>query len=157
MEVVLLVVAVIGIALVVVPRLQRRRSTSVRRPASVSRRASVRRRRSAAVAAPVASWTPSGPAPVEDDGWDDDLGWEGVDSPAPDTREEWERWRDREPGYEASPAAEVPSVERWRAADTDDDETWDDDLGWEGEDQRVASSNGHGPLNGNGVNGTPIP
>ena len=138
MEVVLLVVAVIGIALVVVPRVQRRRRTSARRLASVMRRPSVRRRRRApvAVATPVASWTPSGPASVEDDGWDDDLGWEGVDTP--------------------TPAAEGPTVERWRAADSDDDETWDDDLGWEGEGRRVASSNGHGPFNGNGNGAHPV-
>jgi hypothetical protein len=126
MEVVLLVVAVIGIALVVVPRLQRRRS----RPTSpVTRSPSVRRRRSAPVAV-AASWTPSGPAAAEDDGWDDDLGWEGVNSPAF--------------------ASEAPSAGRWRPADAQDDETWDDDLGWEG-----VGSNGSG-FAGNGNGALPV-
>jgi hypothetical protein len=85
-----------------------------------------------AVAAPVASWTPCGSAPGEDDGWDDDLGWEGVDSPAV---------------FAAGPVAEAPGAGRWRPADADDDETWDDDLGWEG-----VGSNGNGFAgNGNGA------
>src|SRR5215207_9781840 len=87
MEVVLLVAAVIGIVLIAVPRLQRRRRPRVRRPAPTTRR------RAAAVAAPapVATWTP--PSGADDDGWDDDLGWEGVDAPEPEAREAWERWR----------------------------------------------------------------
>src|SRR4051794_33945588 len=100
MEVVLLVVAVLGTAMVAVPRLRRRR-----RPAA----------RAVTAAAPAAAWMP--PA---DDG-DDDLGWEGEPAPKPS---QWEQWHsDTEP-------PELPSVERWRttaaAADEwDDDLGWE--------------------------------
>src|SRR4051794_19848740 len=99
MEVVLLVVAVIGIALVVVPRLNRRRTARARRPAPAARR---RAATAVAAPAPVATWTPAG-APDED-AWDDDLGWEGVDAPAPAARQAWERWRETESPL-AAPAA----------------------------------------------------
>src|SRR3954447_22770826 len=111
MEVVLLVVALLGIAMVVVPRMKRRRRARVSA-------------RPVRTAAPVATWS----APDED-GWDDDLGWEGV-GPSP-SREAWERWRSTESPLATEPEPELPSVERWRAAAASDD--WDDDLGWEGE------------------------
>ena len=131
MEVVLLVVAVIGIALIVVPRLKRR--TRVRRPLP-SVKAARRRAAVAAAAAPapaaVSTWTPS-PTASDDDGWDDDLGWEGVDNPEPETREAWQRWRATDsplaPAPEpVAPSNELPSVERWRAA-ADDGDWLDDD------------------------------
>ena len=44
--------------------------------------------------APVATWAPRPPVRRRD-GWDDDLGWEGVETaPLRSTREAWERWRD---------------------------------------------------------------
>src|SRR3954453_8404327 len=117
MEVVLLVVAVLGIAMVAVARMKRRRRDGVRRLA-------------ARTAAPVAAWSPP-----DEDGWDDDLGWEGgAESPS---REAWERWRATEsPLAAAAPEPELPAVERWRAAASA--EEWDDDLGWEGETPPVA-------------------
>src|SRR3954468_11854078 len=108
MEVVLLLVAIIGIALIAVPRLQARRAgaASRRRPSRRSRARVVSR---AAAVTPVAtSWAP--PPASEEDAWDDDLGWEGQDTnPAP--RDEWNKWRDaRSP----ESADELPSVDRWR-------------------------------------------
>jgi hypothetical protein len=144
MEVVLLVVAVIGIALLVVPRIQRKRKPHARRSAPSVKAA--RRRAAVAASAPVAvsSWTPSAPSAAEDDGWDDDLGWEGEANPEPETREAWQRWRATESPLASAQAAqpveappELPSVERWRAAASSDDGDWledDDGLGWEGEE-----------------------
>ncbi|HEX6026476.1 MAG TPA: hypothetical protein VFZ00_31055 [Solirubrobacter sp.] len=141
MEVVLLVVAVIGIALLVVPRFKRSRSKPRRTRRSMPS-VKARRRAAVAAAAPVSTWSPGSGS---DDDWDDDLGWEGVDEPAPETREAWERWRETESPLAAGakPAqepAELPSVERWRAAasSSSDDEEWveDDGLGWEGDDSR---------------------
>src|SRR3954466_10288510 len=140
MEVVLLVVDLLGIAMVAVARMKRRRHDGVRRLA-------------ARTAAPVAAWSPP-----DEDGWDDDLGWEGgAESPS---REAWERWRATESPLAAAapePEPELPAVERWRAAASA--EEWDDDLGWEGEEQpetppvtpteapvtRTWSRNGHPP------------
>ncbi len=139
MEVVLLVVAVIGIALLVVPRLQRNRKPRARRSMP-----SVKARRRAAVAAaaaPASAAAPTYPA-SDEDGWDDDLGWEGVDGPAPETREAWERWRETESPLASAPEPveppELPSVERWRAAASSEETEWldDDGLGWEGEEPR---------------------
>ena len=76
--------------------------------------------------------------------WDDDLGWEGEEAPAEETREAWEQWRttksplaaaaaepDAEP--EPEPEPELPSVGRWRAQAQDPEWFEDDDgLGWEG-------------------------
>jgi len=149
MEVVLLVVAVIGIALLVVPRLQRKRKPRGRR-SMPSVKAARRRAAVAASAAPapvaVSTWTPSNgsaPSAPDDDGWDDDLGWEGEANPEPETREAWQRWRATESplASAAEPVeapTELPSVERWRtAATTDEDWLGDDDgLGWEGEESR---------------------
>jgi hypothetical protein len=150
MEVVLLVVAVIGIALLVVPRVQRKRKPRARR-SMPSVKAARRRAAVAASAAPapvaVSTWTPSsGSAPSasdDDDGWDDDLGWEGEANPEPETREAWQRWRATESplASAAEPVEasnELPSVERWRAAASTDEGDWldDDGLGWEGEESR---------------------
>ena len=145
MEVVLLVVAVIGIALLVVPRLKRNRKPGARRSLP-----SVKARRRAAVAAAaapapaaVSTWSPAGGA-SDEDGWDDDLGWEGSDRPAPETREAWEQWRETESPLAsapepAEPSTELPSVERWRAAASSEETEWldDDGLGWEGEESRT--------------------
>src|SRR5690348_16253908 len=153
MDVVLLLLVIVGITLIVVPRLQRRRSRTRRRRAAGRGRA----RRAAAPAratTPVATWTPpQGPAGE----WDDDLGWEGVETApaaaapeqerAPD-REAWERWRaEQATSAEEEPAAgdALPSVARWREqhAAGAPAEGWEDDdgLGWEGE---PAAPSGHG-------------
>ncbi len=147
MEVVLLVVAVIGIALLVVPRLQRKRKPRGRR--SMPSVKAARRRAAVAASAPaaVSTWTPSNgsaPSAPDDDGWDDDLGWEGEANPEPETREAWQRWRATESplASAAQPVeapTELPSVERWRTAASTDDGDWlgdDDGLGWEGEESR---------------------
>src|SRR3954452_12378739 len=111
MEVVLLVVALLGIAMVAVPRMKRRRRGGVHRPA-------------ARTAAPVATWSPP-----DEDGWDDDLGWEGKPDAESPSREAWERWRATESplaaGVAPEPEPELPSVERWRASASSDE--WDDD------------------------------
>src|SRR5829696_8417126 len=148
MEVVLLVVAVIGVALIAVPRLKRGRKPRARRSIP-SVKAARRRAAAAASSAPVSTWSPapvSAPA-ADEDGWDDDLGWEGVSNPEPETREAWQRWRATESPLAGTPepvasstANELPSAERWRsgAAAPADDTDWldDDGLGWEGEDSR---------------------
>jgi hypothetical protein len=149
MEVVVLLLAVVGIALLVIPRVQRRRA-GARRPAPVK----TRKTAAAPVAAAptVATWSPSSDV----DAWDDDLGWEGVDSTPPETREAWEQWRATESplasAAEPEPAAEpeLPSVERWRAAKAEEPEWEEDDdgLGWEGESAPAISNgngNGHAP------------
>jgi hypothetical protein len=142
MEVVLLVVAVIGIALIVVPRLKRKPRARRSLPSLKARRRAAVAAAAAPVPAAVSTWSPSG---SDEDGWDDDLGWEGVESPAPETREAWERWRETESPLAAAPEPveappELPSVERWRAAasSSSEDAEWldDDGLGWEGEDSR---------------------
>jgi hypothetical protein len=111
-----------------------------------------------------ATWTPPEspirPVVSDLDGWDDDLGWEGVESTAPETREAWEQWRATESplastaaSEAAAPAAaqpepELPSVERWRARAEEADWVEDDDgLGWEGEQDGAGSHlwNGPGP------------
>jgi hypothetical protein len=140
MEVVVLLVAIAGAALLAVPRVQRRKAGRAR-----TRKAAV-----AATAVPAssaASWTP--PAEPEADAWEDDLGWEGEPEAAPEARSAWEDWRSQsftaEPpaGASAAEADELPSVERWRAAAEQDDEAWveddDDGLGWEGEDDLPVS------------------
>src|SRR4051794_19440841 len=109
MEVVLLVVALLGIAMVAVPRMKRRRRDGVRRSP-------------ARAAAPVATWSPP-----DEDGWDDDLGWEGVAEPSTESpsREAWERWRATESPLAAAapePELELPAVDRWRA--TASSEEW---------------------------------
>ena len=140
MEVVLIVVALTGIALIAVPRLSRRRARRVRRSVTPVK---ARRRAAAAPAPPVAvsSWSRSR-AGSDADEWDDDLGWEGTDD---GPREAWQRWRETEsPLASASTASEsgqgaaqLPSVERWRsssgASAADEDSEWldDDGLGWE--------------------------
>src|SRR3954452_22918149 len=110
MEVVLLVVALLGTAMVVVPRMKRRRRDGAHRTPARPVRSS----------APVATW--SSP---DEDGWDDDLGWEGEPDAESPSREAWERWRSTELAAAAEPEPELPSVERWRA-DASSDE-WDDD------------------------------
>ena len=104
MDVVLLLLVIVGIALIAVPRLQRRRA----RPARARRSRGRRMRRAkrapatAAVASPVATWTPAANGDYAE-AWDDDLGWEGeepappaAEEPAPERepdRQAWERWR----------------------------------------------------------------
>ena len=129
MEVVLLLVAITGIALIVVPRMQARRAgAGSRRRVAARPRPQVAR---AAAVAPVATtWSP----PAGEDEWEDDLGWEGADPPA---REEWNRWRSARAGAaEPRPVRdELPSVQRWRERATSGDDWLEDDdgLGWEGE------------------------
>src|SRR5262245_12507676 len=70
MEVVLLLVALIGIALIAVPRVQARRAGRTRARTRIVTRA--------AVSTPVStSWAP--PPDSDEDIWEDDLGWEGED------------------------------------------------------------------------------
>ncbi len=128
MEVVLLLVAITGIALIAVPRVQARRAGAGARRRVASRpRPHVAR----AVAAAPAAWSP----PTGEDEWEDDLGWEGAD--APPARDEWNRWRSsRDGAAESEPERdELPSVQRWRErAPSGDDWLEDDDgLGWEGD------------------------
>ena len=135
MEVVLLLVGIAGVALVVLPRLQRRANGSPRPARGRSRR--TRRGRRTRVAPATIS---SAPAAVDIGGWDDDLGWENVESAPPAAREAWDEWRVTEsplargPEAVAEPAEpEPPSVERWRTKTQDADWVEDDDgLGWEG-------------------------
>ena len=136
MEVVLLVLGITGIALLAMTRVIQRRSSGAR-PASRGNRVPVAAKRGrtvAAAATPAETWKPN---PLADEsGWDDDLGWEGVEAPKPPA---WEQWREREP--EATPVQEAPPAESWQ-----DEEDWldeDDGFGWEG-----AGVGGNG--NGNG-------
>ena len=98
MEVVVLLVALVGIALVVIPRLQRRRA-GARRPSPVKTRKAPRGAAGVPARAPrrrswrLPPWRLGRPASADVDAWDDDLGWEGVDSAPPETREAWEQWR----------------------------------------------------------------
>ena len=162
MEVVVLLVAIVGVALIVIPRLQRRKAGS-HRPSKPRRRASTPVVAAAAVpAASAAAWAPPEPAGLDSDAWDDDLGWEGEAEPAPEAREAWEDWRAAaRPSAGAADASapepeieELPSVERWRARTEDDDwvEEDDDGLGWEGADEPPpppalwnGNGNGHAP------------
>src|SRR5258705_202693 len=86
MDVVLLLVAIAGIALIAVSRLQARRAGAGRPSAARRRRATRTRARKAvrmtATSPPAATWTPgraAAPTSSEDEVWDDDLGWEGGD------------------------------------------------------------------------------
>src|SRR3954452_17813218 len=137
MEVVLLLVALVGTALIAVPRLRARRAgaPSRRRP---SRRTRGRAVAPAAAATPVAaSWSP--PA-SDEDAWDDDLGWEG-EATTPAARDEWNKWRDAQSPETESP--ELPSVDRWRErATSGDDWVEDDGLGWEGTGLTPPNRNG---------------
>jgi hypothetical protein len=161
MEVVVLLVAIAGVALLVIPRVQRRKG-GARRPTRARKPARSRGRKVAAaplVAAPaVASWSPPAAAETagpELDVWEDDLGWEGGEdaAPSPAALEAWEQWRTTdsplaaaaaaaeaaEAEAEAPEAPELPSVERWRAQA--DEQEWvedDDGLGWEGEEEPPA-------------------
>jgi hypothetical protein len=139
MEVVLLLVAIIGIALIAVPRLQARRAGAASRRRSLRRKRARVVTRAAAVTPVAASWTP--PA-SEEDAWDDDLGWEGQDA-TPATRDEWNKWRDAQSPETESP--ELPSVDRWRERATSGDDRLEDDdgLGWEGSGLTPPNRNGH--------------
>ena len=174
MEVVLLLVGIAGVALIVLPRLQRRADGSPRPARRRSRRARRGRRTSVAPAAISSAPTPA----VDIGGWDDDLGWENVETSPPAAREAWDEWRATEsplagPAEPAEPEAppELPSVERWRAKAQEPDWVEDDDgLGWEGRHEepapftdappRFVKDDGHAG-NGNGhaapgfANGTP--
>jgi hypothetical protein len=126
MEVVLLLVGILGVALIVVPRMRGRRS-GARRPAPSRRR--VRARKAAAQAAatsPVATWTPAEAAASRSgdwEVWDDELGWEGVEAAPPAASAP-------EPEPEPAPAAEAEIApprepdreawERWRASELSD-------------------------------------
>ena len=127
MEVVLLLVALTGIALIAVPRLQARRAGAGRTGAKSAK--SARRRRAAgarAAAAPVvaASWAPA--AGSDEEVWDDDLGWEGERAGArraarsPPRARRWDRWRAKSPlaGPRRTKRRErpVPSCRAWTAA-----------------------------------------
>src|SRR5215217_3527892 len=117
MEVVVLLVAIVGVALLVIPRVQRRTAGS-RRSSKPRKRVSTPVVAAAAVPASSATaWAPPESAGPE---WEDDLGWEGESEPAPEAE-----------------VRELPSIERWRARASDDDWIEDDDdgLGWEGEDE----------------------
>src|SRR3954465_7541390 len=132
MEVVLLLVALTGIALIAVPRLRARRAgaASRRRP---PRAGPVPR------AAAEGTWAPAAPSESEEDVSDDDLGWEGQDA-TPATRDEWNKWRDAQAPEPESP--KLPSVDRWRERAGDDWLEDDDGLGWEGEGLKPPSRNG---------------
>ena len=112
MEVVLLVLGITGIALLAMTRVIQRRSSSAG-PATRGRRAPVvskhRRPVAAATAStPVATWTPN---PLADEsGWDDDLGWEGVETAKPKA---WEQWRESDP--QPAPAEPVQESPQRRA------------------------------------------
>src|SRR4051794_2997141 len=147
MEVVVLLVAVVGVTFLVVPRLRRRRAGAHRPAASKARprtgsptRLRGPKAAAAAGSAPaVASWTPPPSASSDVDVWEDDLGWEGESAePTPAARDAWEDWREAalspaEPSPEPE-VRELPSVERWRAR-ADEEPEWveddDDGLGWE--------------------------
>src|SRR4051812_28943263 len=106
MEVVLLLVGILGVALIVVPRMRGRRSGG-RRPAPSRRRVRARKAgaRAAAATSPVATWTPAEAAASRSgdwEVWDDELGWEGVESAPAATPEP-----EPEPEPEPAPAAEV--------------------------------------------------
>src|SRR5215217_5257922 len=142
MEVVVLLVAIVGVALLVIPRVQRRTAGS-RRSSKPRKRVSTPVVAAAAVPASSATaWAPPESAGPE---WEDDLGWEGESEPAPEALEAWEDWRAAALPSAAAPEApasepegrELPSIERWRARASDDDWIEDDDdgLGWEGEDE----------------------
>src|SRR6185436_11203818 len=120
MEVVVLLVAIVGVALIVIPRLQRRKAAS-RRAQRVSSPVV------AAAAVPASSAASWAPPASEEDVWEDDLGWEGETAdPTPAARDAWQEWRSSAlPSSDASPEPEVrelPSVERWRARADEDDE-----------------------------------
>src|SRR5690349_5443042 len=122
MEVVVLLVAIAGIALLVIPRLQRRRAGS-RRVQPLSSPVV------AAAAVPASSTAAWAPPASDDDVWEDDLGWEGEDAaPAPGAREAWQEWRSSarpEASVPPEPEAhELPSVERWRARAAEEDAEW---------------------------------
>src|SRR4051794_7361320 len=162
MEVVVLLVAIVGVALIVIPRLQRRKAGG-HRPSTPRKRVSTPVVAAAAVpASSAAAWAPPPGASADEDGWEDDLGWEGEAEPAPGAREAWEEWRSStltgSPEAAAAPEPEVPelpSVDRWRArADSEDEWAGDDDdgLGWEGEDEPPAPA---GLWNGDGRSGAP--
>jgi len=164
MEVVVLLVAIVGVALIAIPRLQRRNAGG-RRPFNRARTRKPRRVVAAsAITAPAAAdWAPPPTSTGPDlDAWEDDLGWEGVDAPSPAAREAWEDWRSASLASppESAPAPEpevreLPSVERWRAR-AEEDADWveddDDGLGWEGEDEPPPSP---GLWNGNGHSAAP--
>ncbi|WP_157592432.1 hypothetical protein [Solirubrobacter soli] len=141
MEVVVLLVAIVGVALIAIPRLQRRRAGARR----IKRVSSPIVAAAAVPASSAAAWAP--PASSDEDVWEDDLGWEGVSSPsssseaAPGAREAWEEWRSSAlSGMDAAAASssepdvrELPSVERWREREDEWVDEDDDGLGWEGE------------------------
>jgi hypothetical protein len=133
MEVVLLLVGILGVALIVVPRMQRRRA-GVRKPAPARRRTRTRKSAKpqvAATASPVATWTPAEAAASRAgdwEVWDDELGWEGVES-APATRQP-------EPAAEAEPEPE-PEPEPERAPDRQ---------AWERFRAKQLSDDGHAPV-----------
>jgi hypothetical protein len=171
MEVVVLLVAMVGVALIVIPRLQRRRKAAGRRPPAPKKRASAPVVAAAAVpASSAASWAP--PEGPDTDVWEDDLGWEGESEAVVDdsdsAREAWADWRTTalagpgEPDPSAVPEPEVrelPSVERWRARAEDEDEWVEDDddgLGWEGENEPPPAP-GLWNGNGNGLGASPAP
>src|SRR5262245_49665241 len=112
MEVVLLLVALIGIALIALPRVQ----------ASRRRRARVVTR--AAVSTPVStSWAP--PPGSDEDIWEDDLGWEGEDLTPPN--------RSPEPSAPAPSAGDIAAARHAASAS-------------EVAAPRFVSSNGHAEL-----------
>src|SRR3954467_5856450 len=161
MEVVVLLVAIVGVALIVIPRLQRRKAAS-RRPSKPRKRVSTPVVAAAAVpAASAAAWAPPESGASDPDAWEDDLGWEGEAEPAPEAREAWEDWRAAALPPAGAPDAptpepevrELPSVDRWRARSEDDDWVEEDDgLGWEGEDERPPR-----PALWNGNGDAPVP
>src|SRR4051794_12112295 len=161
MEVVVLLVAIVGVALIAIPRVRRRKAGNRTSP---RKRTSTQVVAAAAVpASSAASWAP--PAGQELDAWEDDLGWEGESEAAADddAREAWADWRSTaltpEPAASAPEVEpevqELPSVERWRARAEQDDEWVEDDddgLGWEGEDEPPAPP---GLWNGDGASPAP--
>ena len=150
MEVVLLLLGIVGIALVAVPRIQRRSSSVAVAPRAVGARPS--RSASAPPPRPPPRLRPrlAAPSPVDEDAWDDDLGWEGVEEPPPGhsrgvgalARRPSRRSPAEEP--EDAPPSRSPSCRASSAGARrpQEDDEWledDDGLGWEGRGRRSGS------------------
>src|SRR5690348_8301923 len=93
MEVVVLLVAIVGVALLAIPRVQRRKAGSRRRSKPRKRVSTPVVAAAAVPASSAAAWAPPESAGPDVDAWEDDLGWEGEAEPAPEALEAWGDWR----------------------------------------------------------------